>query len=87
MLPALADGFESRIVPEGQRQRPRDLPQLPQSTWSNHLVPEANEIQKEWQRRVLRGPAVDSRLQPEWREVYEDLVWSFVNHREFVWIP
>ncbi|GAA4462543.1 DUF1553 domain-containing protein [Novipirellula rosea] len=87
LLSALASGFESRTVPADQVQRPSPLPPLPQSTWSNHLVPEANEIQEEWQRRVQRGPAVDPRLQPEWREVYEDVVWSLVNHREFVWVP
>ncbi|QDV26426.1 DUF1553 domain-containing protein [Aureliella helgolandensis] len=87
LLPALADGFASRRVPASQVQRPAPLPPLPQATWSNHLVPEANDIQEEWQRRVLRGPAVDPRLRPEWREVYEDVVWSLVNHREFVWVP
>ncbi|MCO8123100.1 DUF1553 domain-containing protein [Stieleria sp. TO1_6] len=87
LIPALADGFESRTVSPDQVQRPNALPPLPQSTWSNHLVPEANDIQEQWQRRVRRGPAVDPRLRPEWREVYEDIVWSLVNHREFVWIP
>jgi hypothetical protein len=87
LLPALAEGFGSRTVPADQVQHPPALPLLPQSTWSNHLLPEANEIQEEWQRRVLRGPAVDPRLQSEWREVYEDVVWSLVNHREFAWIP
>ncbi|MGV3485179.1 MAG: DUF1553 domain-containing protein [Planctomycetaceae bacterium] len=87
LLPALMQGFPSRVVPADQVQRPPVLPALPQVTWSNHLMPEANEIQEEWQRRVLRGPAVDPRLQPEWREVYEDIVWSLVNHREFAWVP
>ena len=22
-----------------------------------------------------------------WREAYEDVVWSLINHREFVWMP
>lgn len=87
LLPALASGFESRAVSADRVQRPPSLPLLPQITWSNHLMPEANNIQEEWQRRVQRGPAVDSRLEPEWREVYEDIVWSLVNHREFVWVP
>ncbi|MCA9156988.1 MAG: DUF1553 domain-containing protein [Planctomycetales bacterium] len=87
LLPALASGFESRVVPTDRVQRPPCLPPLPQATWSNHLMPEANNIQEEWQRRVQRGPAVDPRLQPEWREVYEDIVWSLVNHREFAWVP
>jgi len=86
-VPALSIGFEERVLPADQVKRPTSEPPLPQATWSNHLVPEANEIQEEWQRRVRRGPAADPRLQTAWREVYEDLIWSLVNHREFVWVP
>jgi hypothetical protein len=25
-------------------------------------------------------------LQASWREVYEDLVWSLINDRDFVWV-
>ena len=87
LLPALADGFGSRAVPADQVQPSPALSPLPQATWSNHLVPEANDIQEQWQRRVLRGPPVDPRLQTQWREVYEDIIWSLVNHREFAWVP
>jgi mono/diheme cytochrome c family protein len=86
-VPALTAGFADRIVPADQIERPQALSPLPISTWSNHLVPEANEIQEEWQRRVRLGPAVDPRLQTAWREVYEDAIWSLVNDRDFVWIP
>ena len=85
--PALAADFEHRLLPADQVERPPAQPPLPVSTWSNHLVPEANEIQIAWQHRVNRGPPADPRLQPAWREVYEDLAWSLVNHREFVWVP
>ncbi len=87
LLSALAAGFEDRIVPEEQVQRSTPPSPLPQSTWTNHLVPEANEIQEEWQRRVLRGPAVDPRIRATWRRVYEDVIWSLVNDRDFVWVP
>ncbi len=86
-VPALANGFATRAVPVDQVQVPPQPAPLPVSTWSNHLVPEANDIQEEWQRRVRRGPAVDPRLQPAWRETYEDVIWSLVNDREFVWVP
>jgi hypothetical protein len=39
------------------------------------------------ERRVRKGPPADPRLQTEWREVYEDLIWSLINQREFVWMP
>jgi hypothetical protein len=56
-------------------------------TWSNHLQPEANTIAQEQERRTRTGPPADTRLRPEWRELFEDLVWSLVNTREFVWMP
>jgi hypothetical protein len=83
----LDQGFVDRLVPPDGVTPPPNDPLLPQSTWTNHLVPEANEIQQEWERRVRRGPREDPRLRREWREVYEDVVWSLVNHAEFVWIP
>lgn len=84
---ALSEGFDTRLVPADQVQLPPELPQLPLVTWFNHLQSESNVIQKEHERRVRQGPPPDPRLRPEWREIYEDLVWSLINHREFVWIP
>lgn len=86
-VPALAAGFAKRQLPPEKVVRPTVESALPQSTWSNHLVPAANEIQKELQRRITRGPAVDPRIQTDWREVYEDVIWALVNDREFVWVP
>lgn len=84
---ALKAGFDDRIVPQTDTQKvPTDDP-LPVVTWTNHLVSEANEIQQEVQRRVQRGPSPDCRLQPQWRMMYEDVVWSLINHNEFVWVP
>jgi hypothetical protein len=56
-------------------------------TWLNHVSPEANSIQVQVEKRVQQGPPADPRLRPAWREVYEDLIWSLINDREFVWIP
>tara|TARA_Y100001934_G_scaffold147244_1_gene176858 strand:- start:2932 stop:6669 length:3738 start_codon:yes stop_codon:yes gene_type:complete len=60
---------------------------LPQVTWFNHGRHKANSIQQELERRVRKGPAPDPRLRPEWRKRFEDMVWSLINHREFVWVP
>lgn len=84
---SLADGFESRLVPDDEIELPSELPRLPLVTWFNHGQSESNTIQKEVERRVRQGPPPDPRLRPQWREVYEDVVWSLINHREFVWMP
>ncbi len=83
----LAEGFQQRLVPADQRVQPPSWERLPQVTWSNHLRNEANSIQLEHARRVRQGPPADPRLQPEWRQRYEDFVWSVVNLREFLWMP
>lgn len=87
LVDVVADGFADRALPEEKVVPVRPAPPLPQSTWTNHLVPEANRIQLEWQERVRQGPAADPRLNDAWRQRYEDVIWSLVNAPEFVWIP
>lgn len=84
---ALSEGFDSRLVPADRITRPKTPPPLPLITWFNHQRPKATTVQNEVERRVRQGPPPDPRLQPGWREVYEDLIWSLINHREFVWMP
>ena len=84
---ALQAGFEDRLVPVDEIKQPPVLPALRQVTWFNHLRPDANKIQQEVERRVRAGPPPDPRLRTAWRESYEDLVWSLLNHAEFVWVP
>ena len=84
---ALSKGFDKRLTPADEVKLPPTPELLPRVTWSNHLRNEANTIQQEWEKRTREGPPVDPRLRPEWRETYEDFVWSVVNLREFVWMP
>ena len=86
-LPALRDGFNRRLIPVNQQTSPPRPDPLPLATWLNHVTPEANNIQLEVENRVQRGPNPDPRLRTEWREIYEDIIWSLINDREFVWIP
>ncbi|MEL6105834.1 MAG: DUF1553 domain-containing protein, partial [Planctomycetota bacterium] len=83
----LKNGFDGRIVPPNQRSVPAPPAPLPLVHWFNHLRPRANEIQLENERRVRVGPPADPRLNQDWRERYEDLVWSLINHDEFIWMP
>ncbi|MCB1232344.1 MAG: DUF1553 domain-containing protein [Verrucomicrobiae bacterium] len=87
MLPALAEGFDDRLLPPEQVRPVAPPDPLPLVTWLNHVSPEANSIQLEVEKRAQRGPAPDPRFRSDWRETYEDLVWSLINDREFVWIP
>ena len=87
LIEELQVGFESRLVPQEQVVAPAPLPPIRRVTWSNHLMPEATTIQLEMEKRARIGPPVDPRLVPQWREIYEDVVWSLINSSEFVYIP
>jgi hypothetical protein len=84
---ALQEGFEERLVPAEQVVAPELPPPLPRVTWFNHLNSEATTIALENEKRARRGPPPDPRLKAPWREKFEDMVWSLVNTREFVWMP
>lgn len=84
---ALQSGFTDRVLPIGEVQEVEKQEPLPLITWFNHQRHEATKVQNSVEHRVRKGPPADPRLRPEWRERYEDLVWSLINHREFVWIP
>jgi len=83
----LSEGFSTRLLSETEITQPAPPPPLARVTWSNHLVSEANVIKVEMEQRARNGPPADPRLRKEWREVYEDVVWSLINNREFVWVP
>ncbi len=87
LVPLLAEGFPRRLLPESEWKRPEPLEPLPVVTWSNHVQPEANSIAVEMEQRARSGPPPDYRFRPEWREAYEDAIWTLVNLSEFVWIP
>lgn len=84
---ALAAGFENRALHPAEISPITPLDPLPRVTWSNHLSPESTTIALQLEERARAGLPPDPRLRPEWREVYEDIVWSVVNISEFVWVP
>jgi hypothetical protein len=83
----LSVGFARRLVPVYQIKWLQPLQILPKVTWSNHQRSKSNTIALELEQRARAGTPPDPRLTTEWREVYEDVVWSVVNLSEFVWVP
>jgi hypothetical protein len=86
-LDTLREGFTERLVPELNLQQPPVPEPLPRLTWFNHLHPDSTTVALQNDKRARQGPPPDPRLKPEWREKFEDLVWSVLNTREFVWMP
>jgi hypothetical protein len=87
MVEVITPGFSSRVLPEDKIFKPQPLSPLSTVSWTNHLRGEANEIMLEQERRARLGNPADPRLDPLWRENFEDVVWTLVNSPEFVWIP
>jgi hypothetical protein len=87
LTPVIANGFDTRLLSKHEQQEIATLEPLPVVTWSNHVQPEANTIAVTMEQRAKAGIPPDPRLRAEWREAYEDVVWSLVNLSEFVWMP
>ena len=92
----LTPGFQNRMIlgddsASAQPTEPFAIPQMLGSfarvTWSNHLRPEANEIALEIEKLARQGPEVDARLEKDWRERFEDVLWCMINSDEFIWLP
>ncbi len=56
-------------------------------SWSNHLSEESNRVQIELQKAVKQGDPPSPRLESDWRERYEDMLWAILNSPEFVFVP
>jgi hypothetical protein len=81
----LRGGFDARRTgrsPESPPRLRRDM-----VGWSNHLDPEANVIKKELEAAIQRGDPPTVRLESDWRERLEDMIWTLVNSPEFVFVP
>ncbi|MCH8828947.1 MAG: DUF1553 domain-containing protein, partial [Planctomycetes bacterium] len=82
----LSNGYSQRRVknpkpPAKKKPLPRGL-----VGWSNHLHSRANEIKIELQRAVERGDTPTNRLDSDWRQRMEDMVWTLMNSPEFVYL-
>ncbi|MFP6753303.1 MAG: DUF1553 domain-containing protein [Pirellulaceae bacterium] len=83
----LSEGYSDRI-------RTLSLPEVEHKTrsrnavsWSNHLSAEATRIKMEIERQVRQGDPPSERLQTDWRERMEDVIWALLNSPEFTFLP
>jgi hypothetical protein len=82
----LSPGFETRRRPNEPITKPaRD--RRGTISWSNHLEEEASTIKQELEQVVRRGDPPTKRLDLDWRERLEDLIWSMMNSPEFRFSP
>jgi hypothetical protein len=86
-LAVVAPGYASRIVPANRAEVIPAQPRPIGVSWSNHLTNEADEAKRELARIAALGDPPTGRLDPDWRERAEDLVWSLFNTPEFIFTP
>lgn len=83
----LKAGYEQRVVPAPPKSLKKEYDPSLLLSWSNHLNAKATEIKMVLEEKARHGDEPTLRLQANWRERAEDLVWALVNTPEFVFVP
>lgn len=78
--------YASRVV-AGAASRATKRESDGRVSWSNHLSAEASLIRMEEERKLRFGDQPTARLSKEFRERYEDMLWSLMNSPEFAMVP
>ncbi len=84
----LKAGFEKRVIKSSpDRIAPRNANPELFVTWANHVDPKANELALAAAADAKKGDPPTERLEANWRERMEDMVWSLINMPEAVHYP
>ena len=81
----LEDGFNDRIDRDAPIVHPKTF--RTSVSWSNHLNAEATRIKHKMEQAAREGDPPTKRLDTDWRERMEDVIWSLVNSPEFLFVP
>ena len=82
----LQPGYAERVNKNAKIVHRKPLP-VNLVGWSNHLSSRANEIKVELEHEIQKGDPPTQRLKDDWRNRYEDLLWTLLNSPEFVFVP
>ena len=85
----LSEGYETRVIPESKRARPKPGKREPVRyiSWSNHVDGPANTLAVEREAEARRGDPPTGALNSDWRLRMEDFVWAVLNAPEWIYTP
>ena len=86
-LPFILDGYDTRIV-ENPAPAKSGKPRGPEKyvTWSNHLDPEADIVRQQQTFDARAGDPPTNKLQQDWRNRFEDVLWAIINSPEWIYL-
>jgi hypothetical protein len=83
----LSEGFANRVNRDVSPVGNAYDWQLHAVSWSNHLHPEASEIMLKLEQRTRAADPPTARLNQDWRQRMEDVLWAMTNSPELIFVP
>ncbi len=81
----LKPGFEGRVIANPPNPTSSTRVREKYVSWSNHLDGEATLVRQRQEEAARRGDPPTNRLNAEWRQRMEDVLWSLLNSPEWVY--
>ena len=83
----LSDGFSDRVVAGATPQKDIYAWQRHAVSWSNHLHAKSSDIMLRLEARAREADPPTKRIDADWRERMEDVLWAIANNVEFMFVP
>jgi hypothetical protein len=84
----LTPGYETRLSkPQAPSPMPSTRTREKYVSWSNHLDGEATTVRMAQEAAARKGEPATEKLDPEWRQRLEDILWAMLNAPEWAFSP
>jgi hypothetical protein len=83
----LTEGYESRISTAQNAEIKSTRTRTPYVSWSNHLDAEATNVRMAQEAAARTGDKPTDRLNADWRQRLEDILWAMLNAPEWAFSP